>query len=121
MGSAKPPPRWEQLALAGLLALAAAAWLAWGRLPLAVQVLFWVAWLSVLIAVLRGPFARLVGPVFFFDLVRASRRARPFWLRALYGCALLAALLWFFARWFPEWDGTPQGLWETRTLPPREV
>jgi ABC-type transport system involved in multi-copper enzyme maturation permease subunit len=51
--------------------------------------------------------------VFFYELLRTTRRGRGIWLRVAYGLALLAALAGLFAHWFPGHFGftplaTPQ-------------
>src|SRR5262245_45872989 len=47
--------------------------------------------------------------VFFYDLLRTTRRGRLMLVRTGYGLALLAALGLLFARWFPD-QLTPAGL-----------
>src|SRR5262245_51578055 len=65
----------SQLALGAVL-LAALAVLAWLLLP------------------------QLLGPVFFYDLVRTSRRQRYFLFRAGYAGGLLIVIFLFYASWF---------------------
>lgn len=108
--------RSEWFGAAGLLGLVLGAGWWWSELPLAVQVLAWALGLPALVFLVRQRFAWLVGPVFFFDLVRTTRRGHVFGIRFLYGCALLGALLWYFARWFPQWDGSLHGLFLQQSL-----
>jgi ABC-type transport system involved in multi-copper enzyme maturation permease subunit len=52
-----------------------------------------------LAAVLRPGRWKLFGPVFFYDLVRTTRRGRSFLLRCAYVAALLVALFLLYSRW----------------------
>src|SRR5262245_5910574 len=44
---------------------------------------------------------KLLGPVFWYDLIRVARRQRLALCRALDALALLAALYLLYVRWFP--------------------
>ena len=61
----------QQVALGGLMAIAAA-------------IALYRVWI------------KLLGPVFFYDLVRTARRSRYVWIRFGYACILALLLLWFY-------------------------
>src|SRR5262245_63028231 len=46
----------------------------------------------------------LLGPVFWYDLVRLARRQRLALWRAVYGLALLTALLLLYVEYLPQAD-----------------
>jgi ABC-type transport system involved in multi-copper enzyme maturation permease subunit len=77
--------------LTGLAFLAAAVlfWFLPDTVPAGLLVALWAAWLLVLILVVRMGWLPLLGPVFFYDLVRTTRRGRYAALRAVYAAALL--------------------------------
>jgi ABC-type transport system involved in multi-copper enzyme maturation permease subunit len=64
-----------------------AVFLAWAALCA------WVAW---------RPAAALVGPLFFYELLRLARRGRSTLLRCLYALALLGVLYFVYAHHFPH-------------------
>jgi ABC-type transport system involved in multi-copper enzyme maturation permease subunit len=57
----------------------------------------------IMLAILRN-WSPLVGPLFFYDLVRLARRGRGTALRFVYGAALLLALGFIYNRHFPGTD-----------------
>jgi ABC-type transport system involved in multi-copper enzyme maturation permease subunit len=65
----------------------------WRALPWPLHVLLWGQWLAVLIGLRCAGLFKLMGPVFFSDLVRMTRRGRYFLVRCLYAGALLF-MLW---------------------------
>src|SRR3954469_24746926 len=81
-------------------------------LALALTMLALVAWL------LRrsGP-VELVGPLFFYDLVRLARRGRSTLVRCLYGLLLLVGLYVVYADHFPQFDPLAAAFDPGLTLP----
>lgn len=59
---------------------------------------------GLLLRALRRRGTSLVGPLFFYDVLRLARRGRGTALRALYGVALLVALAVVYAQRFPQHD-----------------
>src|SRR5580704_12040749 len=74
----------ERCAFAGALVAALALWLFAGRLPGPVQLTLWFTWLLTTALLFRGSWLKLFGPVLWYDMVRAARRSRFFWLRLIY-------------------------------------
>lgn len=100
----------------GLLALViATGLLGWfgSTLGLTEQIVLWSGLLLVLAFVLRRGWVRLVGPVFFYDLVCLSRRRRFFALRGSYALLLVIILMMVF---FSYIENATNG-----TLPAREM
>jgi len=60
----------------------------------------WLIWLVSLTAYLHRFWTWLVGPVFFYDLLCSTRRARCFALRVGYALFLLGVLLLVYLQWF---------------------
>src|SRR5262249_57202789 len=91
------PPEW----LGGLLLLVwAAALLGWGRgLPGWLHFALWAGWAACLLVLLRRGWQWLVGPVFYYDLIRSARRDRHILYRCLYALSLLLALCWVYWEW----------------------
>jgi ABC-type transport system involved in multi-copper enzyme maturation permease subunit len=92
-----------------------AAWLA-GGVALVVaglclsaeeNVLLWIVWLVGLGTLLGHIGKRMVGPLFFYDIIRTARRNRVIPLRCFYGICLTVALFGVYASWF----GWPQEDW----------
>ena len=99
--------RLERLGLLGL-ALSALALLVCGAdLAGWQQTGAWTLWFLAGAVLLRRAWLWLGGPVLHHDLVRSTRRGRPFVLRCLYLVLLLIALAVLYANW------TPRGLWLT--------
>src|SRR5262249_60739094 len=59
---------------------------------------------GLLLWALRRRGTSLVGPLFFYDVLRLARRGRGTALRFLYGGALLVALAVVYAQRFPQHD-----------------
>jgi ABC-type transport system involved in multi-copper enzyme maturation permease subunit len=76
-----------------LLAEAAALVVVMPDLGGATAALLWGQWLVCTAGVLLVAGSALLGPVFFFDLVRMTRRGRYFLIRTVYGGALLFVLV----------------------------
>jgi ABC-type transport system involved in multi-copper enzyme maturation permease subunit len=93
-----PEARPERLAFLLLLVSAGT----WGSqtLPLALQTFLGVAVLVALAVLLRRGVARLLGPMFFYDLLCTARRGRQLALRCLYAVVLLGAIFTVYANWF---------------------
>src|SRR5262249_19214497 len=104
--SLRPAPtrRWPLRAFAGgVLALVAIlGWVA-GAPALAVAALFLTALLPAAWPLGRAA-ARLVGPLYFYELVRLARRGRSTLLRCAYALLLLAGLYSVYVTEFPEYD-----------------
>jgi ABC-type transport system involved in multi-copper enzyme maturation permease subunit len=65
------------------------------RLPFPSDVLLivlWSLWLAVVLVLMRLGMVKLLGPVLFYDMVRAARRSRYFLLRGFYSLVLLLIL-----------------------------
>jgi ABC-type transport system involved in multi-copper enzyme maturation permease subunit len=71
-------------------------------LPLAVGLAWALA--ALLLWIVRRRTGSLVGPLFFYDVVRLARRGRGTALRFVYGLALLVALGVIYAQRFPGHD-----------------
>jgi ABC-type transport system involved in multi-copper enzyme maturation permease subunit len=83
-----------ECAAALLLILEAAGLLAFGHaLSRTLLVTLWVQWFVVLVVLRLAGLFQLFGPVFFYDLIRMTRRGRYFLVRTLYAGALLLLLL----------------------------
>lgn len=92
-----------EVLLACVLALAALGiWWQRGEMALPKQVALWLLLLLAVGILLRRGWLRLFGPVLFHDLVRMARKHRLFFLRTLYGVALLIVLSWAN---FQFWQG----------------
>src|SRR5947209_85816 len=65
-----------------------------GGLSPALRVLLWGQWLLCAAGLAARAAAGIFGPVFFYDLVRLTRRGRYFLIRVVYALALLL-LIWF--------------------------
>jgi ABC-type Na+ efflux pump permease subunit len=96
-----PCPTWQE-ATAGGLWLAGAAGLFWlgPELPLLERAILWIILLVGLLIVLRRLWSWLLGPLFFYDLVRTARRNRLIPTRCLFAIALLAVVFLFYVNWF---------------------
>ncbi len=83
-----------------LLGIAGVAWSinlpALAVLPLTLGALAWIGWL------VRRHGAELVGPLFFYELLRLARRGRSTLLRCLYALSLLGVLYFVYAHHFPR-------------------
>jgi ABC-type transport system involved in multi-copper enzyme maturation permease subunit len=92
-----------------------AAWLAAGVglivagfwLSLEEEIILWLGWLVGLGALLGHIGRRMVGPLFFYDVIRTARRNRVIPLRCFYGIGLTVALFGVYASWF----GWPKEDW----------
>jgi ABC-type transport system involved in multi-copper enzyme maturation permease subunit len=92
-----------------------AAWLAAGvglalagfAVSLEEAIILWFAWLAGLGALLGHIGKRLVGPLFFYDIIRTARRNRIIPLRCFYGVCLTVALFGVYGSWF----GWPKTDW----------
>jgi len=93
-----------------------AAWLAAGvglvlagfALSLEEEIILWIAWLVGLGALLGHIGKRMVGPLFFYDIIRTARRNRLIPLRCFYAIVLTVALFGFYLSWF----GLPKEDWQ---------
>ncbi len=99
----------EVLAALGLLAEAVALLVFTGRLGLLLFTALCLQWLLLAVGLRFLGLLRMVGPVFFYDLVRATRRGRYFLLRGLYVLGLLF-LLWCVWANFMPWGAPPPSL-----------
>jgi ABC-type transport system involved in multi-copper enzyme maturation permease subunit len=83
-------------AVAAVLLLGEAAALLWWHAALAipVQILLWAQLLATAAALRWAGLFTLFGPVLVFDLVRAARRRRYFFVRMLYAGMLAIILFW---------------------------
>lgn len=103
----------ERLALLALLLVSGLlVWFGSG-LGLAQQLVLWSGLLLALAFVLRRGWVKLVGPVYFYDLICLSRRRRFFVLRTAYALLLIAILLMVFLSYV---EGASQG-----TLPAKDM
>jgi ABC-type transport system involved in multi-copper enzyme maturation permease subunit len=108
---------WQE-AIAGILWLAAAAALVWlgEPLPLWERTILWAVLTLGLGIILRRFWAWLLGPLFFYDLVRTARRNRLIPVRTLYGIALFLLVFLFYVRWFNFRPDSWEELFSTRSL-----
>lgn len=91
---------WRDIGIFSLLLIyALGVWRLEDRLALVPRLLLWGLLLIVLIVLVSLGWVRLFGPVLFYDLVRAGRRGRYFFVRVLYALVLLALLLLVNAIW----------------------
>src|SRR5438270_3573618 len=63
----------------------------------------------------------MVGPLFFYDLVRLARRGRSILLRVTYALALFAALFVAYQIRFPTHDLLTAPLASPKSVPPGEL
>src|SRR5436309_1994708 len=82
---------YERLGFLALLAAAAAGWWISRDWGLESRILLLALWLVFLAVLLRRGIIKLLGPVFFFELLRGSRK-RVHLTRTLYAAILLFAL-----------------------------
>jgi ABC-type transport system involved in multi-copper enzyme maturation permease subunit len=94
-------PTWQE-ATAGGLWLAGAAGLFWlgPELSLLERAILSIILLVGLLIILRRFWSWLLGPLFFYDLVRTARRNRLIPIRCLFALALLAVVFLFYVSWF---------------------
>jgi len=78
------------------------------HLPPLESVVLWAVLLVGLVIVLRRFWSWLLGPLFFYDLVRTARRNRLIPTRCLFAIVLLAVVFIFYANWF----GLGYGSWD---------
>jgi len=71
------------------------------------EIILWVAWLIGMGALLGRLGRRMVGPLFFYDVVRTARHNRLIPLRCLYAVFLTVALFGVYTSWF----GWPREDW----------
>ena len=63
--------------------------------------MYWIVIASVvLVAAFAAASPWLVGPVFFYEILRAARRGRFFLLRGLYAFGLFLLLMWIWLLWW---------------------
>src|ERR1700746_3064680 len=104
-----PCPTWQEVTAGGLW-LAGAAGLFWlgPELSLPERAILWIILLVGLLIILRRFWSWLLGPLFFYDVVRTARRKRLILSRFLFAFALLAAVFLFYVSWFDfrveSWD-----------------
>jgi ABC-type transport system involved in multi-copper enzyme maturation permease subunit len=79
-------------AAAALLWYHAALAAAWPALPFAL----WGLWLAAAVLLRRAGFFTLFGPVLYYDMVRAGRRARHVVMRTFYALLLLFLVSWTY-------------------------
>src|SRR5260370_41857941 len=94
-------PTWQETT-AGALWLAGAAGLTWlgPELPTLERFILWTALLVGLLILLRRFWSWLLGPLFFYDLVRMARRNRLIPIRSIYALALLSLVFIVYVNWF---------------------
>jgi ABC-type transport system involved in multi-copper enzyme maturation permease subunit len=97
-GQLAEPARRRTLASAGAALIAAA--LLWQARWLPYRLVLGAVILTALAVLARRLLPWLLGPVFFYELIRRSRRQRYFLLRAGYAGVVLATLFLFHATWF---------------------
>ncbi|HMC67199.1 MAG TPA: hypothetical protein VKI65_19845, partial [Gemmataceae bacterium] len=73
------------------------------------------------VAVTRRHGLLLVGPLFFFDLVRLARRGRSTLLRCVYALVLFGGLWFTYSNRFPHIDVIGRAFDQGPTLPARKV
>src|SRR5262249_4087526 len=83
---------------------AALVWFA-PTLSITLQLILWAQVIATFAAAEATGLVRLVGPIFFYDLVRMARRRRYFLLRM--GCPLLFVLLLVLFGVNKQWPMTP--------------
>src|SRR5262245_29128753 len=94
----------RELVSAGIALTAAVILWRAKALSMPYQLALGVVLLVALAVLARLALPRLLGPVFFYDLVRTSRRNRYFLLRGAYASVLLLTLFLFYASWFSGAD-----------------
>lgn len=85
----------ERLAALGLLVAGAGGWWLSRGLPLDGRLMLLDLWLVVACLLMRAEIIHLLGPVFFFEILRGSRR----WVhlsRALYAALLLGSIVYVY-------------------------
>ena len=69
------------------------------------QLTLWFTWLLTTALLFRGSWLKLFGPVLWYDMVRAARRSRFFWLRLIYAGLLLFFWLTMLYNHRPDYEG----------------
>lgn len=107
-------PAWEERGVALFLVTATAA-IAWfgPRLPFARQAVLWLLLALAFAAALRRGGVKLLGPVFFYDLVCTARRGRYFAVRTAYAGVLSLLQFWLYYIWTLRF--------RDKTIPPSEM
>jgi ABC-type transport system involved in multi-copper enzyme maturation permease subunit len=101
---------WAERGAIALSLAAAGLLLAFGGRLSALQAgVLWALLGLALAAATRRGWLKLLGPAFFFDLVRMARRQHLAFFRALYAAILLALLLCVYCAWFL---GPNKTVWE---------
>jgi ABC-type transport system involved in multi-copper enzyme maturation permease subunit len=100
-------PVWrERMIGLAFLGVAVLLWFLAGSLSAGQQVVLWSVLLLALALVVRQGWLPLLGPIFFYDLIRTTRRGRYAVLRAVYATALLLFILALY-RVQPTLDRSP--------------
>lgn len=114
-------PSWQEATAGGLWLLGVAVITVLGqKLPFPERVIFWIILLAGLGIVLRRFWLWLLGPLFFYDLVRTARRNRLIPIRVVYATTLMALLLYFANKFAPGVD-VAKNLLEPESLPPNRL
>jgi ABC-type transport system involved in multi-copper enzyme maturation permease subunit len=102
--------------------LAGAAGLYWlgPQLPLLERVILWTILLVGLVIVLRRFWSWLLGPLFFYDLVRTARRNRLIPIRCVYATALMVLLI-YYGSMFASGFENGEDLLNPESLPPNRL
>jgi len=85
-------------------------------LPWEVQACGWGLVLTSMAVVAIRWRGRILGPVLPFDLVRATRSWRSFFLRGVYALLLLAVLSWVYRSWFGPTGARQSGELDMRSM-----
>jgi ABC-type transport system involved in multi-copper enzyme maturation permease subunit len=110
-----PWPSWQETVAGGLWLVAAAGLACIGpHLPLLESAVLWTILVVGLVIVLRRFWSWLLGPLFFYDLVRTARRNRLIPTRCLFAVALLVLIFFLYLNWF----GFPGDSWDDWFLAP---
>ena len=88
-----------------------------GRLPVEFMITAWIAWFVLGVVLLHDWWTWLFGPVFFYDLIRTSRKARNTLFRCLYGFGLLIVLYFVYDSWFGQYLTNLDDLFAPAALP----
>lgn len=90
------------------------------HLPLLERVILWTVLAVGLLIVQRRFWSWLLGPLFFYDLVRTARRNRLIPIRCVYAATLMVLLLYFGSR-FALGFQSGEDLLDPQSLPPSRL
>src|SRR6266852_2607806 len=112
---------WQEAAAGSLWLVGVAGLIGLGpQLPALELVILWLVLLVGLLIVLRRFWVWLLGPLFFYDLVRTARRNRLIPIRCVYATTLMVLLL-YYGSTFASGFQSGEDLLSPESLPPNRL